>query len=179
MDESEQRDANETKIQCETVGKLQWAVAQGRFYIMCAAVTMTTFWPASRQGGLEHIKHINCYIHNYKETAIKFKARMPGYTSYQILKEILGKLYNPCQDDIPCDAPEQKGKSVQISSFVDANIISNVVTGRSWTGILHLIDKTPIEYFSKSQTSVETATYGRLMKQTGLIYTGVLKRRYL
>ena len=67
---------------------------------------------------------------------------------------------------------------MQILSFVDANIISNVVTGRSCTGILHLLNKTPIEYFSKSQTSVETATYGRLMKQIGMIYTEVLKRRY-
>ena len=65
-----------------------------------------------------------------------------------------------------------------ISSFVDANIISNVVTGRSCTGIIHLLNKTPIDFF-KYQTSVETATYGRLMKQTGMIYTGVLKRRYL
>ena len=72
---------------------------------------------------------------------------MPDYTRYEILKGNWGKIYHPSQDDIPCDAPEQKGKSVQISSFVDANVISNVVTGRSCTRFLHLLNKTPIEYF--------------------------------
>ena len=67
---------------------------------------------------------------------------------------------------------------MQISSFVYANVMSNVVTQRSCTEILDLFNKTPIEYFSKSQTSVETATYGRLMKQIGMIYTEVIKRRY-
>ena len=57
--------------------------------------------------------------------------------------------------------PEPKGKSVQISSFVDANLILNVITGISSTGILHLLNKTIIEWFSKSQVSVETDIYGR------------------
>ena len=35
-----------------------------------------------------------------------------------------------------------------------------ILTGRSVTGILHLIIKTPIDWFSKKQTTVETATYG-------------------
>ena len=36
----------------------------------------------------------------------------------------------------------------------------NVVTGRSVTGILHLLNKTPIDWYSKKQSTVETATYG-------------------
>jgi hypothetical protein len=32
--------------------------------------------------------------------------------------------------------------------------------GRSVTGILHLMNKTPIEWYSKKQATVETATYG-------------------
>jgi hypothetical protein len=33
-------------------------------------------------------------------------------------------------------------------------------TGRSATGVLHLINQTPIDWFSKRQGQVETATYG-------------------
>ena len=36
-------------------------------------------------------------------------------------------------------------------------------TGRSLTGILHLANKTPIEWFSKKQATVEVATYGSEM----------------
>jgi len=36
----------------------------------------------------------------------------------------------------------------------------NCVTGRSCTGILHFLNGTPIDWFAKRQTQVETATYG-------------------
>jgi len=36
----------------------------------------------------------------------------------------------------------------------------DIATGRSVTGILHLVNKTPIEWYSKKQATVETATYG-------------------
>ena len=35
-----------------------------------------------------------------------------------------------------------------------------MMTGRSVTGILHFMNKTPIEWYSKKQPTVETATYG-------------------
>jgi hypothetical protein len=35
-----------------------------------------------------------------------------------------------------------------------------VLIGCSVTGVLHLFNKTPIEWFSKKQTTVETTTYG-------------------
>ena len=35
-----------------------------------------------------------------------------------------------------------------------------MITGRSVTGILHLVNKTPIDWYSKKQATVETATYG-------------------
>jgi hypothetical protein len=36
----------------------------------------------------------------------------------------------------------------------------DIAMGRSATGILHLMNKTPIEWYSKKQSTVETATYG-------------------
>jgi hypothetical protein len=36
----------------------------------------------------------------------------------------------------------------------------DVITGRSVTGILHLANKTPVDWYSKKQSTVETATYG-------------------
>ena len=36
----------------------------------------------------------------------------------------------------------------------------DLVMGRSVTGILHLINKMPLDWYSKKQATVETATYG-------------------
>ena len=61
---------------------------------------------------------------------------------------------------LPADAPEPSGKFVVTISYRDANLYHNVLTGRSVTGTLHLINKTPIDWYSKKQATVETATYG-------------------
>ena len=36
----------------------------------------------------------------------------------------------------------------------------NITTGKSVTGILHLLNQTPIDWYSKKQAMAETATYG-------------------
>jgi hypothetical protein len=61
---------------------------------------------------------------------------------------------------LPKDAPEPLGKYVTLSHYVDANPIHDVITVKSVTGILHLINKTPLDGYSKKQATVETATYG-------------------
>ena len=35
-----------------------------------------------------------------------------------------------------------------------------MLTGRSVMGILHLVNQTPIDWFSKKQATIETATHG-------------------
>jgi hypothetical protein len=59
----------------------------------------------------------------------------------------------------PAPTPEQLGKYVTLSHSVDANLII-MTTSRSVTRILHLANKTPIEWYSKKQATVEKATYG-------------------
>jgi hypothetical protein len=39
----------------------------------------------------------------------------------------------------------------------------DLITGRSMTGILHFLNQTPIDWFSKKQSTVEVATYGSEM----------------
>ena len=47
-----------------------------------------------------------------------------------------------------------------MTTYVDANLLHDYITGRSCTGIIHLFNKTAIDWFSKLQANVETATYG-------------------
>ena len=61
---------------------------------------------------------------------------------------------------MPTDLPEALGKDIVLTTFVDANLYHDLITGRSVTGILHLINQTPVDWFTKRQATVETATYG-------------------
>ena len=58
------------------------------------------------------------------------------------------------------DAPPAKGKSIVMIAFVNANLVHDDITGRLMMASMHILNKTPIDYYSKRQTTVETATYG-------------------
>jgi hypothetical protein len=45
-------------------------------------------------------------------------------------------------------------------TYVDANLYHYMLTGRSVTGILHLCNGTLMEWYSRWQVTVETATFG-------------------
>eukprot|EP00957_Ditylum_brightwellii_P029403 2222774-Ditylum_brightwellii.AAC.1 len=51
-------------------------------------------------------------------------------------------------------------KSVMTNTFVDANLLHHIITGNSSTGMIHLLNKAPIDWFSKRHSTIETATYG-------------------
>ena len=69
-------------------------------------------------------------------------------------------VYGSPQEILPAGLPVPKGKPVCITTFTDANLMHDFTTGRSATGVLHMINQTPIDWFSKRQGQVETATYG-------------------
>jgi hypothetical protein len=47
-----------------------------------------------------------------------------------------------------------------LSHYIDGNLMHGIAMGRLVTGILHLVNKLPIEWYFKKQATVETATYG-------------------
>ena len=49
---------------------------------------------------------------------------------------------------------------MQSTTYQDANLYHDLVTGRAMSGILHFVIQTPIASFCKKQKTVETATYG-------------------
>ena len=63
-------------------------------------------------------------------------------------------------EQIPKDAPEPLGKSVTTTTFLDANLLHDLITGRSVTAVLHFFNLTPGDWYSKRQATVENATYG-------------------
>eukprot|EP00957_Ditylum_brightwellii_P063653 4831573-Ditylum_brightwellii.AAC.1 len=85
---------------------------------------------------------------------------MPDYFNYNVEKKNWGHIYHLCQEDIPENMPELCGKPVMTTIFVDANLLHDVITGRSCTGIIHLLSKTPVDWFSKRQNTVGTVAYG-------------------
>ena len=68
--------------------------------------------------------------------------------------------YGSPTENIPHDAPPPLGKRVLLTHYFDANLMHDVLSGKAVTGVLHFYNKTPIDWYSKKQSTTETATYG-------------------
>ena len=55
---------------------------------------------------------------------------------------------------------EPLGEAVITTRTMDANLNHCLATGKSLTGCLHFVNKLPVDWYSKKQAAVETATYG-------------------
>ena len=69
-------------------------------------------------------------------------------------------VYENVKEEIPKDAPEPLGKFVASVHYVDANLLHDILSGRSVTDILNPRNKTPTDWYSKKQAKVETAAHG-------------------
>ena len=49
---------------------------------------------------------------------------------------------------------------VQTTHYVDANLHHDLATGKAVTAVLHFLNQTPIDAYTKRQSTVETVTYG-------------------
>ena len=143
------------------VGQLQWAISLGRLDIATAVMTMSSFRSAPRIGHLDRAKRICGYLLKMKHACIRFRTGLPDYSDVtEPVFDWADSVYGSPTEMLPQDAPKPMGKPVILTHYVDANLYHCMLTGRSVTGILHLINGTPIDAFSKKQSTVETATYG-------------------
>jgi hypothetical protein len=53
------------------------------------------------------------------------------------------------------DAPKSLAKAMQMGHYKDANLQHDLSTGQTVAGILHLLNQTPADWYSKQQITVE------------------------
>jgi hypothetical protein len=143
------------------IGALQWIVTIGRFDIHTAVMTMSGFRMAPRVGHLNRLKRIYGYLLKMKHASIRFRTEEPDNSDLpDNVLDWTYSVYGKVEELLPEGAPDPLGNHVTLSHYVDANLMHDIYMGRSVTGILDLVNKTPIEWYSKKQATVETATNG-------------------
>jgi hypothetical protein len=86
-------------------------------------------------------------------------------------------IYGDVEELIPKDAPRPLGKQVTTSTYTDANLYHDRLTGRLVTGILHLCNQTLIDWYTKRQATVETATFGSEFTAARIVVDKILDMR--
>ncbi len=143
------------------VGQLQWLITLGRSDIQSSVTSLSRFRAAPRKGHLDRLKRIYAYVIKTKDYAFRFRTEEPDYSYLQDQEyDWMHTIYGNVEEIVDKDIPTPLGKRVTTTTTVDANLMHCLTTGRALMGILHFLNKTPIESFSKRQATVETATYG-------------------
>jgi hypothetical protein len=92
---------------------------------------------------------------------IRIRTEEPDYSDLPQKKYDWARTaYGDVKEDIPHNIPKALGKRVVLSHYKDANLYHDMTTGRAVAGVLHMMNQTPVDWFTKKQATVETATYG-------------------
>ena len=127
-------------------------------------MSLGRFRATPRIGHLDRLKRLIGYIRKRPSCAIRFRTEIPNHEADfgadPVRFDWMESVYGHRTEEIDANAPTPKGKVVRTTSFADANLMHDVVTGRSASGILEFLNQMPIDWFSKCQAQVETCAHG-------------------
>ena len=128
------------------VGQLQWAVTLGRYDILAHVVSMSRFRLAPKIGHLERLKMLYGYLSKTKHFAFRYRTKEPNFSHLPEQKhDWFRTVYGNVKEEIPKDISKLLGSIVITITFLDANLLNDIVTGKSVTALLHFINTTPID----------------------------------
>ena len=161
LDTSELCDEHQTKQFQTLIGQLQWLISLGRFDIAVHVMALSRFRAQPRKGHLDRAKRIVGYLLFLPDGAIRFRTGEPDFSSLKDQEyDWTRTVYSGACEQTPHDIPKPLGKHVQTTHYVDANLHHDLATGKAVTAALHFLNQTPIDAYTKRQSTVETATYG-------------------
>ena len=178
-DTSDFCEQDQTKQYQTIVGQLILLARLGRFDIAIHVMTMSRFRQQPRIGHLERLKKIVIYLANFPHGALRFRLHEPDYSNLPHKEyDWQRTVYEGAKEEIPHDIPEPKGKYVITTTYVDANLHHDQVTGNSVTACLHIVNATPSHWYTKRQATVETETYGSEFVAARIATDQIIDLRY-
>jgi hypothetical protein len=106
-----------------------------------------------REGHLEQAFRIFAYLKAHDRSTLVFDDTYPDYTGSNFPVCDWSEFYPDSQEAIPPNASEPRGKAVITSYFVDASHGSCMKMRRSQTGVLLYVNRAPMMWCSKRQSS--------------------------
>ena len=161
------------------IGSCNWMIILGRFDISYATSALSRYSMSPRVGHINAAIRLLRYLKFYSKGRIIYDTSLPNLSSYEWEEHPNWRdVYPDAEEEIPPDMPKSKGNPVRILCYVDANHAHDVVTRRSVTGIVLLINNTPVRWVCKRQKTVETSTYGSELVAARLASELILEVRY-
>ena len=116
-------------------------------------MTLSSFHVCSQRGHLDRAKCIFGYIRKFNNATIRVRTNILDYSGLpEHYIDWYTSVQGTCKEVLPFDAPVSLGRPVLSTTYVDANLMHNLLLGK-W-------NKTPIDWYSKKHATFETATFG-------------------
>ena len=183
LDTSLECNSIQTQFYQNLIGILRWLVELGRIDIGYEVSVLSSYNAFPRTGHLLQALHIIKYLDIHCENELTFDPEeyiltATEYEDAERKQKAMLQLYKDAAEDIPSNAPEPLGKAVQMNCFVDSDHAGDRLTRRSHTGILIYLNKAPIIWFSKKQSTVESSTFGSEFVALRIAAEQIISLRY-
>ena len=150
LDTPELCDEHQTNQFRTLIGQLQWLIPPGYFDIAVLVMSLLRFRAQPRKGHLDRAKRIVGYLLFLPDGAIRFRTGEPDLSSLKDQEyDWTRSVYSGACEQIPHDIPKPLGKHGQTTHYVDVNLHHDLATGKVVAAVLHFLNQTPIDAYSK------------------------------
>jgi len=160
IDESDFLDEDGTRLYQSYIGIIRWAVELGRIDLAHTASTMAKFLAAPREGHLTALIRVFAYIRKHPKSKIVIDPYERDWSDKQWVNGDWTEFYHDAKEVLPANMPKARGKGVQLNMFCDAAHATDLMTRRSTTGVIFMLNGTPVKWYSKRQNTIESSTFG-------------------
>ena len=161
IDVSDELGAMEAAYYQSLIGVLRWMVELGRVDICTEVSMLSSHLALPRRGHLNAIFHLFGFLRKHHNAEMVFDPREPEIDASNFPKQDWSRsIYGDAKEAIPGNLPEALGLPMVMRAYVDSDHAGDSVTRRSRTGYLVFMNRAPIYWYSKKQTSCETSTFG-------------------
>ena len=160
LDTTDLLDHEKSAFYQSQIGVLRWIVELGRIDIITEVSELSSFLAMPREGHLDAVFHLFNYLEKRHNARIVFDPCYPTIDMTSFKECDWSSFYGNVQEAIPPNAPEPRGKDVDLRMFVDSDHAGDKRTRRSRTGFIIFLNMAPIVWFSKKQATIETSVFG-------------------
>ena len=160
VDESRELSSRALNYYQGLIGVLRWICELGRVDILHSVSIMSRYLVGAREGHLEQVFHIFSYLKHHPRSALVFDDTELDFATSSFTEYQWQDIYPDAAETMPPNMPEPRGREVTMSCFCDADHAGCKATRRSHSGILIFVNRAPILFYSKRQSTVEASTFG-------------------
>ena len=136
------------------IGILQWMVELGRVVIATEVSLLSLHVALPREGHLEIIFHLYAYLKQKHNSRLALDPTYPHFDMISFHKADWTDFYGNVSEAIPNNAPEPRGKEIELCMFVDSDHANDKIQRTSRTGFCIFINMACVMWQTKHQATV-------------------------